>query len=611
MIQTPRKGLCRRSIFAVSIIIVFCGSVGTLVAGENRIIHFPKDCSIGGLYVVDPVYPTDDFWAWLFAWETKWLGEARGDVKAPADKWLRLDVSEKAWSRPKPFAGLKPNDIQILNFFTYRDADASVLEDGKQLTGLEVLNLAHAEMIETGLENVVGLRKLKYLYLPGHIRELELAHLSKLPSLEFLYMAGPMVTDAKMAHIGRITSLKQLSLTGSEVGNGLAQLKGLKSLRYLNLEGNRSYDIDDGLAHLAGLMEMRELILQATQVSDAGLAHLKGMRKLEKLDLRNTRIGDAGLAHLRAMTKLKELYLRKNPHTDEITDAGMAHIKELKSLEELVLPYMGITDAGLAQLVALDSLKKLDAFGDGITDKGLAELAKMKSLEGLGIRSDNITDAGMASLSEFVRLKALELNDCAITDVGIAELAKLKLLTKLSITKTQVSGDGLAVLKELPLLMELNLLFMTLGQTGLGHLEGLPSLEKLWLAYPDINMGDKELAVLSSLTSLKELDVRLLKENITEPFTDRGFSHLSKLGSLRRLQLSGNTKLTDAGLNTLSNLTGLENIHLYQCERITDAGLKHLEGLTSLKWLYLGDSRVTEEGMLGLKKKILGLSYRL
>jgi Leucine-rich repeat (LRR) protein len=570
------------------VVVVFLGNVGgKLMASQERIIHFPRDRSIGNLYVVDRVYPTDDFWAWLFAWETKWLGEARGDMKVPANKWLRLDVSEKAWSRPRPFDGLKPNDIQILNFFTYKGADASVLEDVEQLTALEVLNLAQTETIETGLRYLTSLKKLKYLYLPGHVRTDELAHLSKLTSLEFLHIEGPMVTDVKAAHIGKITSLTQLNLTGSEIGSGLVHLKGLKSLRYLNLRGNRSYDIDDDLVHLVELTE------------------------LEELDLQNTLVGDAGLARLAGMKKIKRLYLRSNPASNKITDSGLVHLKELKSLEELVLPFTGITDAGLAQLVGLDSLKKLEAFGDGITDKGLSELAKMKSLEDLGIRSDSITDAGMIELSKCARLKALQLNDCAVTDVGLAQLAKLKLLTKLNINKTQVSGDGLAVLKELPLLTDLTLLQVHLGETGLAYLEGLPSLEKLWLAYPDMNIGDKEITILSSLVSLKELDVRLLEENITEPFTDKGFVYLSKLTALKRLQLSGNKMLTDKSLKSLSNLTALENIHMYQCNKVTNAGLKHLEGLAELKWLYLGNSQVTKEGMLGLKEKIPALNYRL
>jgi Leucine-rich repeat (LRR) protein len=592
-------------------LVIVCGFTDSrLMAGQERTIHFPKDRSIGNIYVFDE-YPTDDFWSWMFAWKTQFLAEARGDVKVPANKLLRLDIKEQAWSKPEPFASLKSDDIQFLNFYTYKHAAASILEDVKKLTGLEVLNLAHTETIESGLKNLVGLKKLRYIYLPGHMRTKELAHLSKLPSLEFLYIGGPMVTDDKMVYIGKVTSLTHLSLTGSDVGIGLGHLKGLKYLRYLNLDENCNYEIDRGLSHIGGLTEMRVLILQQTALGDAGLAHIKKLPKLEELDLRNTRIGDAGLKHLQGLTKLKKLNLRKNPATNEITDAGVAYLKDLKSLEELILPYTGLTDACLSHLAGLNSLKKLEAYGDGISDKGLVELAKIKSLEELSLRSDNISDIGMSTLSEFTDLKSLELNDCNITDAGLINLAKLKRLKKLNITEIQIPGNGLAFLKDLPSLIELNLLFVSFGEMGIACLEGLTALEKLWIAYPDMNIGDRELKIFSSLASLRELDVRLRPDSITETFTDQGFLHFSKLTKLKRLQLSGNKMLTDMGLKSLSNLKALENIHMYQCHKITNAGLKHLEGLAALKWLYLGNSQVTEEGILGLKEKIPALFYHL
>jgi Leucine-rich repeat (LRR) protein len=607
MISPIEKNSYSRSIIIAAAIVLGCAS-SILMAGQERIIHFPKDCSIGGIYVVGE-YPTDDFWSWMFSWETQFLAEAKGDVKVPAGKILRLDVSEQAWSKPEPFSGTRPDDIQSLNFFTYKHADASVLKDVKHMTGLEALNLAHTETIESGLENLVALKKLRYLYLPGHIRTKELAHLRMLPSLDFLYIGGPMVTNDKMVHIGKVTSLTHLSLTGSDIGTGLIHLKGLKSLQYLNLGENCNYEIDRGLSHIAGLTEVRVLILQSTALSDAGLAHVEGFTKLEELDLRNTRIGDEGLKHLRGLKMLKKLNLRKNPATNEITDAGIAYLKDLNSLEELTLPYTGLTDAALSELVGLNSLKKLEAYGEGITDKGLAELAKMKPLEKLALRSDNITDNGMITLSSFSGLKSLELNDCNITDAGLMNLARLKRLERLNITEIQLTGDGLAFLKELPSLTELNLLFVSFGVKGVTHLKCLTALEKLWIAYPDINIGDRELEIFSSLKSLRELDVRLRPESITETFTDQGFSHLSKLTALKRLQLSGNKMLTDNGLKSLSNLKALENIHMYQCNKITNAGLKYLEVLTLLKWLYLKDSQITREGLLNLKKKIPGLDY--
>ena len=611
----------------------------TTPQSKERVVHFPRDRSIGSLYVVDRVYPTGLYWDWLSPQHTKWLAEAQGDVRVPANKMLRLDVRKEAWQGGNPFAGLKPDDIQILGCMGYLGAGDSVLKDVACLTGLEVLDLTGPQMrtkgriTGTGLKHLARLEKLKYLYLSGNIRSEYLAYLRNLPSLEcFYFSVGPSVTniDAKMAPIGKLTSLTQLHIGGGNVGKGLAHLKNLKSLRYLSLISKRNDDINKYLAHLSGLTELEELVLKNTPVCDASLVHLKGMTKLKKLNLSNAQINGAGLVHLRGMTnleeldfsntqiedknlvyisgmtKLRKLDLSSNPGTGKITDAGMVHLKNLKSLEQLKLPYGGISDVGLSHLTELSSLKKLNVYSDSVTDEGLANLVKLKSLKELDIscsvRGRNITDAGMEKLSECTCLKALNLQYCPITDKGLAQLAKLKSLTRLRIYKTQVTGDGLAVLKELPLLKDLTLNHMNLGETGIAQLAGLKSLERLNLSYLDIGIRNEDLAHLAGLTSLKFLDIRL-RDVSESSITNNGLAHLSNLTNLEFLRVSGNKKITDAGLKHLSNLKNLELLWFYNCP-ITDAGLKHLEGLTSLRTLVLLKSQVTEKGMARLKKKI-------
>jgi len=553
--------------------------------GGTRIVRFPKGRSIGNLYVIvgKTADPTDSWIPPLFGFDCKLLGEAQGEVKVPANKMLRLD----AWKVGRGFSALKPDDIQLLTVY---NGDESVAKDIARLTALQGLWLSWSDdaTVEPGLlRHLIGLKKLKWLRLHSYIPDKDLAYLSKLPSLEHLHFWGPALTNSKMAQIGKITSLTHLALEAGKIGKGLAHLKALKSLRYLSLRGNTNDDIDQFLVHVGELTQ------------------------LEELDLRDTEVSDAGLAHLSRMTKLKKLQLGSNPPTLKITDAGMAHLKKLKSLEELDLPYEGITDVGLTHLAELNFLKKINAQGRGITDEGLKAIAKIKSLEDLSIRSRNVTDVAMANIAQCLSLKCLGLNDCSITDAGLAHLAKLKSLTKLSIVKTHITGDGLAVLKQLPSLTHLTLAFMKPGETGIDQLEGLTSLQKLWLAYLDLNIGDDELAIISTLSSLKDLDMRLRQESSTEPFTDEGLAHLAKLTGLQSLQLDGNKMITNDGFKNLSKLTALEFVQMHQCEKINNAGLKNLEGLSSLRFLRLGDSRVTEAGMTRLKKKIPALTYHL
>ena len=76
----------------------------------------------------------------------------------------------------------------------------------------------------------------------------------------------------------------------------LEQLKGLTSLRRLNLDGGEVTDA--GLEHLKGLTSLEELDLSHTQVTDAGLKHLKGLASLEYLGLCCNKVSNEGVKKL-------------------------------------------------------------------------------------------------------------------------------------------------------------------------------------------------------------------------------------------------------------------------------------------------------------------------
>jgi len=134
----------------ILIVMSLCaGLAGVCLAGaaneeaKARVIHFPKDRSIGSLYVANRVPPeNNDFWFWF---PGKYLAEAQGDVTVPIDKMIRLDVRREAWTGGEAFVSLKPGDIQILAFCDYPRARDSVLKDIGKLTGLEVFAIWSAQ----------------------------------------------------------------------------------------------------------------------------------------------------------------------------------------------------------------------------------------------------------------------------------------------------------------------------------------------------------------------------------------------------------------------------------------------------------------------------------
>ena len=269
-------------IYVITMLFMFSSAKVTEADGRERTIHFPKNRSVGEIFVRDRNASITGFDA-LMDW--KWLGEAKGDVTIPADMAVRLNITKNAWQAGKPFEGLKSDDIQMLSFTQYKDADDSILKDLPQLAGLEVLGLSGTKITGSGLKYLTQLEKLKWLGLVvRYIGDDEIAPLADLTALESLNVRNTPISNYGLAHIGKIKTLRHLDVCGTSVDDdGLKHIKNLTSLRRLHFFRNNI--TDEGLKHLAGLTKMERLYLQNTQISDAGLVYLKRMKNLKVLDL--------------------------------------------------------------------------------------------------------------------------------------------------------------------------------------------------------------------------------------------------------------------------------------------------------------------------------------
>jgi len=521
-------------------------------SGQARIIRFPKDRSMGMLYMLD----WDKFHTSTYSdWEP--ICEATGNVTVPTGKALRLNLNKDAGDDLSPLSKLKPNDLQIL-LCTGVEIPDEQLKQISHLTGLLELYLRKTGILGTGLKYLIKLKLLERIDLGiTDVGDKELAYLSNLPSLKRLNLSATPTNDAGMEHVGKIKSLTKLLLSRG-VGN-------------------------EGLRHLKGLTSLSELYSSNQAISDEGLEHLAGLTQMETLGIGNSQISDKGLVHLRQMSQLKKLVLSYT----RVTENGLAQVKGLKSLEHLGLPF-NISDIGLEHVSQLDFLKGLKIDGDSVTDKGLTKLAKMKSLEGVLVRGEENIDEIVAKLAILPGLKNLELGR-GLTDKGLARLKDIKSLQSLSLNGRKITGKAMTALTELPFLRKLSIRYMNLSDEEYWiNLGKLTSLERLDLTYIQPKVTNANISHLSGLQSLKDLSVVsvVVKDNntvATMDVTDEGLMHLSKLKALERLSLTG-AKITDEGLQQLSKIPNLKVLRLHSCG-VTEHGLQQLKKkLPALYW---------------------------
>jgi Leucine-rich repeat (LRR) protein len=583
------------SVLATSITLTILGGI-TLGYAESdagkpatRILHFPKDRSLGRIMVQDASIKRQiqTFHHWVDGADWHYLGIAQGDIVIPAGKRVKLSINETAGKDLSALAQLEPNDLYSLALAG--SVNDSCMDHVTNLTDLRVLDLS-GNITDRGMRNITKLKSLERLSLSERIGNAGLAHAAELPSLTGLYVGQTRITDEGLSLLARLTTLEELSLNGRYISDaGLVHLAKLSSLHYLILRGENFSDT--GLAHLKNVPSLRILNLMHLTITDAGVRHLSGHAGLENLSLYETQVTNRGLAYLKSMPALKKLNVGKvGGGQARITDAGMTHLAQINSLEYLHLPNFGITDEGLATIAGLQNLKHLWVCGRSnspLTDNGLRHISKLQSLEFLLISGTGFTNAGMDDLAKLTNLRELSLDADSMTNAGLAKLKTLKSLEKLSLGSKNVTISGLSDLGALTNISYLKVRGIKQDNSGL-DISGLSKLDTLTISPNATRKGkeliydpirDEDLACLKKLKNLRWLQIGSPKHCM---ITDAGTAHLKDLTNITRLSI-GSPYLTDKSLSYLANKNKLDWLSI--TGNFTDNGLSDLEGLKALHHL--------------------------
>jgi HEAT repeat protein len=258
------------------------------------------------------------------------------------------------------------------------------------------------------------------------------------------------------------------------------------------------------------------------------------------------------------------------------------------------------TDEDLAQLsddnrITILRLSGMDgeAAGPYVTDAGLVHLAPMTQLKELWLDGIPLTDAGMVHLRGLTRLRVLRFYGAPLTDAGLANFQDMKELENLQLGHALITDEGMPIIGGLKKLQTLDLR-TKVTDAGLVHLEGLSELR--WLCLTGTSVGDVGLASVGKLSKLEWLMLEGTK------VTDAGLQNLKGLTRLNTLYLT-QTSIGDAGLDFVAELKELERLKLNKTQ-VTDEGLLKLRGLAKLRDLEVHQSKVTQQGILRLKKSL-------
>jgi len=610
-------------------------------APSIRVLHFPKDQSLGVLSTEDPTaqseyrqHNPDPSLRWglnpqLVNLETSWqsVGVARGDVTVPSDRDIALRIMLKArpaemtspnlrdrcFSDPEDLTGLSrldPNDLGMLFVSSLGErtyADERVVKPLTRLTGLKMLRLYRTGMTDKGVEHLRSLSSLRSLELTeSRVGDAGIAVLKNLPTLEYLDL-WTAATGAGLKQLGQSPRLRWMRIRMGRIGAPpLAELASLPRLEHLCLWGTTGLT-DQHIKYLEGLTHLKSLTLWGVQdpgLTDASLASIGKLTSLEELYFVRTaaRFTSAGVAHLKGLKNLKKVDFGQAIISDDsvrelvsmpglrVINGGLpltadsaktfVQFRDLKSLD------VGLKDqttpGAVSSLFALASLEELrftgSAVGVSLSDKNVAGIKSLGRLKRLLLWSDNLTDRCVPSIGKLTQLESLDLG-ADVTKRGLNQLNALTHLQTLAVMPRL--GDS-GVIDEIPL-----------------NLSALADLRTLSLrGFP---LRDQDLA---SLAGMRHLEWLVLEGT----FTESALLHLRSLSELYLLDVTGISCSDGEALASLGGLTKLTDLQL--SGRITDAALARLPALPSLWSLRIvTDEPIRPETIAHLQQTLPVIEY--
>jgi len=275
--------------------------------------------------------------------ETDWISRLNGKVERdPAGRIVAVNL-RGAWINDAEMIELtRMPDLERLDLSHTRISDEGML-NLKPAPKIKELKLFYSEWItDQGMTAIKGWKNLKRLDVRGtRVSDGVVEIVSHMPWLEALDIAHTEVTDVGLENLITLINLKELAVgRGRLSNNGLTILKMLPTLTLLDLSGARPTSPDsprggggglgipeETLKAMTELKELRTLYLGFSSVAPDQLRTLAVLGKVEKLGLQGcNRVDDTALVELAKWKSLKYLDVQEAP----VTEKGLAELRKAK-----------------------------------------------------------------------------------------------------------------------------------------------------------------------------------------------------------------------------------------------------------------------------------------
>lgn len=275
--------------------------------------------------------------------DTGWIARLGGKIERdPTGRIVAVNL-RGCWINDAEMIELaRMPDLERLDLSHTRISDEGML-NLKPAPKIKELKLFYSEWItDQGMTAIKGWKRLKRLDVRGtRISDGTVEIVSHMPGLEALDIAHTEVTDVGLENLITLINLKELAVGRGRLSNaGLVVLRMLPTLTLLDLSGSRPTSPDsprggggglgipeETLKAMTELKGLRTLYLGFSSISPDQLRILAVLEKIEKLGLQGcNRVDDTALVELAKWKSLKYVDVQEAP----VTEKGLAELRKAK-----------------------------------------------------------------------------------------------------------------------------------------------------------------------------------------------------------------------------------------------------------------------------------------
>jgi len=221
-------------------------------------------------------------------------------------------------------------------------------------------------------------------------------------------------------------------------------------------------------------------------------------------------------------------------------------------------------------------------------------VSKLRSLKDLYTNYQSHIPAKF--FTSFPRLKILFLRKATLNDSDWGDITSLQFIEELSLSNCYASKlERFSCLSNFSLLTRLNVYSCVLRDEDLSEIVRCPVLRHLHLSF--CGRVQDGFSLLSALKPLVKLEIEHCRG-----LTDDSLSSIAAMPSLVTLSIEGCDNVTHKGFGSLSQLKTLVKLNVRACPGINDASLAGIALCPSLRVLYLGNCTFTDIGVSSLSK---------